>query len=76
MNRNMLLQRLALSVLDAKGIEVIWQLHLDAAYAHRTGYPAAAAAILELADAAETVWQREVTATDEQADPRSIAMWR
>ena len=47
------LERLALSILDGKGIEAIWQLHLDAAYAYRTGYPTAAAAILELAEAAE-----------------------
>jgi hypothetical protein len=47
------IERLALSILDSKGIEVIWHLHLDAAYAHRTGYPTAAAAIMELAEAAE-----------------------
>jgi hypothetical protein len=46
------IERLALSILDSKGIEAIWHLHLDAAYAHRMGYPAAAA-ILELAEAAE-----------------------
>ena len=47
------IERLARSVLDGKGIGAIWQLHLDAAYAYRTGYPVAAAAILELAEAAE-----------------------
>jgi hypothetical protein len=31
-----------LSVLDVKGVGAIWQLHVDAAEAHRTGYPAAA----------------------------------
>ena len=47
------IERLAQSILDSKGIGAIWQLHLDAAYAYRTGYPVAAAAILELAEAAE-----------------------
>ena len=47
------IERLAQSILDGKGISAIWQLHLDAAYAYRTGYPVAAAAILELAEAAE-----------------------
>ena len=47
------IERLARSVLDGKGIGAIWQLHLDAAYAYRTGYPVAAAAILELVEAAE-----------------------
>ena len=47
------IERLAHSILDSKGIGAIWQLHLDAAYAYRTGYPVAAAAILELAEAAE-----------------------
>jgi len=40
------------------GIAAIWQLHLAAAEAHRTGHPSAAASILELADAAEEVWLR------------------
>ena len=49
------IERLAHSILEGKGISAIWQLHLDAAYAYRTGYPVAAAAILELAEAAERV---------------------
>ena len=47
------LKHLAQSVLDNQGIGVIWQLHLDAAYAHRTGYPTAANAILDFAEAVE-----------------------
>jgi len=47
------IERLAHSILESKGIDAIWQLQLDAAYAYRTGYPVAAAAILELAEAAE-----------------------
>jgi hypothetical protein len=53
MSRRAHIERLAQSVLGGKGIGAIWQLHLDAAYAYRTGYPVAAAAILELAEAAE-----------------------
>jgi hypothetical protein len=64
------LERLALSILDAKGIAAIWQLHLDAAYAHRTGYPTAAGAILELAEAAEREWLRRGNA------PVHIGDWR
>ena len=64
------LELLAWSILDAKGIEAIWQLHLDAAYAHQTGYPVAANAILELAEAVEReVMQRE-------AVPAHIADWQ
>jgi len=48
-DRRVLIDRLALSILDGKGIGAIWQLHLDAAHAYATGYPAAAEAILELA---------------------------
>ena len=47
------LEHLAQAVLDGQGIAAIWQLHLDAAYAHRTGYPTAANAILDLAEAIE-----------------------
>ena len=47
------IERLAHSILVGKGIGAIWQLQLDAAYAYRTGYPVAAAAIVELAEAAE-----------------------
>ena len=53
------IEKLAQSILDGKGIGAIWQLHLDAAYAYRTGYPVAAAAILELAEAAEQQLLRE-----------------
>jgi hypothetical protein len=54
--RHLQLESLALSVLAGRGIAAIWQLHVDAAAAHRTGYPAAAYAILELAEAAERMW--------------------
>ena len=57
--RHLQLENLALSVLAGKGIGAIWQLHVDAAEAHRTGYPAAADAILELAEAAERVWMQQ-----------------
>ena len=57
-SRSMLIESLATAILDSKGIEAIWQLHLDAAYAYRTDYPIAAEAILELAEAAERVLMR------------------
>ena len=53
------IESLATSILDGKGIGAIWQLHLDAAYAYQTGYPVAADAILELAEAAERVLMRK-----------------
>jgi len=53
------IESLATSILDGKGIGAIWQLHLDAAYAYQTGYPVAAEAILELAEAAERVLMRK-----------------
>jgi hypothetical protein len=48
------LEQLARSILREKGLAAIWQLHLDAAYAYRTGYPVAANAIADLADAVES----------------------
>ena len=51
-------EKLALSILAREGIAAVWQLHLAAADAHRTGHPVAAASILEIADAAEEAWLR------------------
>lgn len=62
------IERLAHSMLDAKGIRATWQLHLDAAYAYRTGYPVAAAAILELAEAAEQELLRQESARFDVGD--------
>ena len=56
------LANLAQSVLDGQGIGAVWQLHLDAAHAHRTGYPTAANAILDLAEAIEQEVMRRGTA--------------
>jgi hypothetical protein len=53
-----LTEELALSILAREGIAAIWQLHLAAAEAHRTGHPRAAISILEIADAAEDAWLR------------------
>ena len=50
-----LLENLAKSILAANGIGAIWQLHLDAAHAYRTGFQRAANAILDLAEATESV---------------------
>jgi len=51
-------ENLALTMLAREGIAAIWQLHLAAADAHRTGHPIAAASIVEIADAAEEAWFR------------------
>jgi hypothetical protein len=53
-----LTKHLALSMLSECGIAAIWRLNLAAADAHRTGHPAAAIAILEIAEAAEEAWLR------------------
>ena len=51
-------ENLALRMLARNGIAIIWQLNVAAAEAHRTGHPQSAAALLELADAAEDAWLR------------------
>jgi hypothetical protein len=56
--RRTLTEDLALMILARDGIAAIWQLTLEAAEAHRTGHPFAAASILEIADAAEAAWFR------------------
>ena len=53
-----LTEKLALLMLARDGIAAIWQLNEAAAEAHRDGHPSAAAAILEIADAAEDAWLR------------------
>jgi hypothetical protein len=50
--------KLARSILADQGIGAIWSLHEAATEAHRAGFPNAAAAILEVADAAEREWSR------------------
>jgi len=51
-------ENLALTMLAREGIAAIWQLHLSAARAYRDGHRAAAATIIEIADAAEREWVR------------------
>ena len=51
-------EELALSVLACGGISVIWTLHQAAADAYRAGCRGAAAAISEVAEAAEAAWLR------------------
>ena len=51
-------ENLALRMLPSDGMAVIWRLNVAAAEAHRTGYPQSAAALLELANAAEDAWLR------------------
>ena len=69
-SRSTLIESLATSILDSKGIGAIWQLHLDAAYADQTGYPVAAEAILELAEAVERVLMQSENA------PARIMDWQ
>ena len=47
---------IASRMLAHKGLAVIWELHVAAATAYRTGNFAAAASIMEIADAAEREW--------------------
>ena len=51
-------ENLALQMLARNGIAVIWGLNVATAEAHRTGHPQSAAALLELAYAAEDAWLR------------------
>jgi hypothetical protein len=51
-----LTDRIALSILDREGVAAIWTLQVAAAQVHRTRHPGAAAAILEIAEAAEAAW--------------------
>jgi len=50
-------ENLALSMLARQGVAAIWT-HLAAARAYRDGHKAAAASIIEIADAAEREWSR------------------
>ena len=61
-----LTERIALSILDREGIAAIWALQTAAAEAHRTGHPGGAAAILEIAEAAEEAW---MSATERVTGP-------
>jgi hypothetical protein len=65
------LEHLARSILREKGIDAIWQLHLDAAYAYRRGYPVAANSIVDLADALEAAQQASLPADDDTGAPNS-----
>ena len=51
-------ENIALRIIERDGIAVIWELHLIAAKAYREGSKASAAAIIEIADAAEREWRR------------------
>ena len=53
-----LTEKLALLMLAREGIAAVWHLHMAAADAYQTGHPAAAGAILEIAEAAEEAWLR------------------
>jgi len=53
MSNNTSTARLASTLLKDAGLASIWRLNVAAAEAYRNGIPHAAAAILEIADAAE-----------------------
>ena len=52
------IEKIARSVLARNGITGIWQLHVAAADAHRTGHPQSAGIVLEIAEVAEEVWMK------------------
>jgi hypothetical protein len=49
-------QKPARTLLARHGVAAIWLLHLAAARAYREGNTAAAASVIEIADAAELEW--------------------
>jgi hypothetical protein len=53
-----LTEKLASALLARDGIEVIWRLHIAATAVYRNRSACSAAAIVEIADAAEEVWRR------------------
>jgi hypothetical protein len=55
MIRRTVTKNLALAILERSGIETIWRLHTAAAEVYQIGNPDAAAAILEIAEAAEEI---------------------
>ena len=52
------LENIALTMIVRDGVSAIWELHLAAANVYNQGYKAAAAAIIDIADAAEREWLR------------------
>jgi hypothetical protein len=58
MIRRTVTENLALALVERSGIETIWRLHTAAAEVYQIGNPSAAAAILEIAEAAEQAWLR------------------
>ena len=55
-SRRVFTETIALDLLQSDGIAAVWRLHLSAAVAYRIGNRRAAAALIELADAAEHLW--------------------
>jgi hypothetical protein len=50
---------IALRMLAGNGVAAIWQLQVAAGIAYRTGYPDAAASLIDIAEAAEQVLMRK-----------------
>jgi hypothetical protein len=57
MTRHTFVERMALHILAREGITAIWHLHIAAAQANAGGQSAAAAMLIEIADAAEREWR-------------------
>jgi hypothetical protein len=55
-------EKIAVNVLERKGIDGIWDLHLDAVRLYCSGHKEQAEVLLEIADAAEQIWWRCATA--------------
>ena len=51
-------EQVAANLLNRYGLAAIWQLHLSAAKAYSEAHGLAALSILDIADAAERIWQR------------------
>lgn len=65
MARQTFAEELALMILAAEGLPIIWRLHTDAAMLYRIGNPTAAELFIEIADAVEQAWLRETVVGDE-----------
>jgi len=68
--RSTLTEGIAIRLLARNGIVAIWQLQVAAAIAYRTCNASAAAAIVEIAEAAEREWLRQGNA------PTLIGDWQ
>ena len=64
MATNRFAEKLARNMLTDQGAAIIWRLHIDAVTLYQSGNPAAAAAFLTIADAAERECRRRLFETE------------